>query len=301
MHFDNEQILAAVQQRLSGANIDSSQNEASPDPAVTSVSGETGVQEPVTESVAQGPVSAENILAALPEILRPTIKPLLDQMQQPPAVDNSLYDPYKEFIDGKINPAELQQGLQLLRNLNGNPTAFYSQLGAYLGQNQQQASPPVAEVDLDVDFSDEDDPRFVALASQQKKLQEMVLQQQAASEAKAAEAWAARALEAGKTFYESEKRNLPFNPEFIIPNASVLMNQGIDPDVAMQTAVQKWIEVDKSIAPVAISPPVAAPPVLPAVGGAPPATATVDFKKLNPEERNKFAAQMLASMLGQRG
>lgn len=141
------------------------------------------VQGAETES-APGPNPAwGEALSAIPEQYHSVLTPHFQQWDQQAQsrIENvnsqlSQYDPYKPFVENGISAQDLEQGIQLMYQVNQNPQAVYSALAeAYgFGDNSEVES----EEEGDETTTQFQDPRFDQLQNGLDLVAQTILQQQ---------------------------------------------------------------------------------------------------------------------------
>jgi hypothetical protein len=122
------------------------------------------------------------LLGALPTQLHSIVKPHLSnwdkQVQQRFQTVQSQYEPYKQFIDQKVDPQQLMNGMQVMQMLASDPRAFYDRMTQHYadewGLNGDQG--PSGDDEWDDELGDEDDannPLAQQLAEAQQQLESM--------------------------------------------------------------------------------------------------------------------------------
>lgn len=139
----------------------------------------TGSTEP---NNSQGHPAHKEILDLLPESLHPLIAPKLvewDKRQQDKLQEvQAAYDPYKQFVDNKIDPQVIQQSLYLANHLQSNPADFVERaianfdLKQYQHQQQQQNTDDLEDELVNYDGDDiSKHPLFKQVMSQLETMQ----------------------------------------------------------------------------------------------------------------------------------
>ncbi|MFG2268105.1 hypothetical protein [Streptomyces sp. NPDC048720] len=131
---------------------------------------------------APGPNPAWNdVLGVLPEQYHEVVTPHFQKWDQAAQqrIEQanqmvSQFEPYKPFVENNISPQDLEQGIQLMYQLNADPQAVYNALGeaygfAVSGQQQQQIPGQEAGDETDDGYQD---PRYDEIAALQQRQQE---------------------------------------------------------------------------------------------------------------------------------
>lgn len=110
-------------------------NDAAGDQNVSTDTGGTGTEESLNP--AWNP-----LLEKLPSSLHPLATPVLrdwdKNFQNEIQKVHSQYEPYKGFVDQKVDPVQLQQAYELFNLMNTNPQLVYENMGQYYGFSQQE-------------------------------------------------------------------------------------------------------------------------------------------------------------------
>lgn len=145
--------------------------------------GEPPVTEPPVDNVQpEQPVNPawQEILSVLPDSLHSLVQPALTKWEGATqakftklAEDAKVYEPYKQYVEGKVPPEQIAQALALTQFLDSNPQEFMKQMQGFLGEQQpqqpqtQSTAQPDADYLLEEPFDLEKDPRFQQIKSQQ--------------------------------------------------------------------------------------------------------------------------------------
>ena len=110
------------------------------------------------------------LLDVLPEGMHPLIKEPLTQWDQNYQKLQEDYKPFKELPDAYRSPERITQAMTVLSNLEANPHQVLQLLAENLGVSLAEAKEIVEEQqqEEELEFSEDDDPRLVALAKQLK-------------------------------------------------------------------------------------------------------------------------------------
>jgi hypothetical protein len=263
-------------------------------------------QEPspqVVESPTAQPVgnpSWNEVLSAIPQSLHDTIRPVLQKWDQGVqdrfAAVHSQYDPYKPFVEKKVDPEAIDAALQLYGVLEKDPQRLYDELAAYLGvsappsgQGQQQQPEQDLGEFQDAQFDITRDPRFQALAQQQEQMQQFLMQQAKEQEERSAQVWLDTQL--SKVHQSFKAKGIEPSMGYVMGVASGKINTGTDPEKAITEAVAQYeAEINKIRSlPVANN---GAPPVL-APSGATPST-PFNPAALSEQDAKKLMGEMLS-------
>ena len=108
------------------------------------------------------------LLDVLPEGMHPLIKEPLTQWDQNYQKLQEEYKPYKDLPEQYRSPERITQGIEILRNLEANPHQVLRLLAENLGVSLAEAQEIVEEAapEEELEFSEDDDPRLVALNNQ---------------------------------------------------------------------------------------------------------------------------------------
>lgn len=245
-----------------------------------------------------------DLMNILPEGLHEVTKPHLQKwdknVQELTQKVHSEYEPYKQyqqFVESKVDPAQLMQAHNLYQQMAANPKAIYDQLGEHFGfagqgQTQAQQSDDAA-VDLDsyddagdTPFNIENNPRFKQLQSQLESVTGHIQAQEQAKQQAESEAWVDQSMSQLKS-----KHGEALDEQVVLTFANSLMQQGVGPDKVFDMAADQYMNMVNKIAgsqtPRAGS---TAPVVLSPGGGSPVAANPADF---NPADRR---AAMVAKL-----
>ena len=127
------------------------------------------------------------LLDVLPEGMHPLIKEPLTQWDQNYQKLQEEYKPYKDLPEAYRSPERITQAMTVLQNLEANPHQVLQLLAENLGVSLAEAKEIVEEAkeEEEPEFSEDDDPRLIALAKQIKEeraQRESWIQQQVAKE-----------------------------------------------------------------------------------------------------------------------
>lgn len=122
-------------------------------------------------------------LSAIPEQFHQVLTPHFQQWDQAAqqrieSVNQQLsqFDPYKPFVENQIAPEDLEQGLQLMYQLNANPQAVYNALAEAYGFNAQASEGQPEEAESEEQTFQ--DPRVDQIQQGLDLVAQTILQQQ---------------------------------------------------------------------------------------------------------------------------
>lgn len=116
--------------------------------------------------------------------IEPELRKMSQAFEAKVASGNKALEPWKQFIDEKVDPQELLFARQYLQEINSNPLAFYEKLHGYLvSTGQLEAAAQVAEAagaENEAPVDPDEDPRYAALEQRLAAFEqaEMTRQQQ---------------------------------------------------------------------------------------------------------------------------
>lgn len=233
---------------------------------------------------APGPNPAWNdVLGVLPEQFHETVTPHFQKWdqaaQQRIEQANSQvkqFEPYKPFVENGISPEDLEQGMQLMYQLNTNPQAVYNALAEAYGYNSPEASQE--EEGEEDDAQNFQDPRFDDLQQGLDLVAQTILQQQQQKLEQEAEAQIDAELNSLK------EKHPGISEEFALS----LMVNGFDSDAVGE----RWNAMTQNI--LQTNPRPFAPNVMgSSSGGAGLPSQAIDPTKLGGKETRNLVVQML--------
>jgi hypothetical protein len=245
---------------------------------------------------APGPNPAwSDVLSVIPESLHPAVTPHFQKWDQASqqrieSVNQQLsqFDAYKPFVENGIGPEDLEQGLQLMYQLNTNPQGVYQAIAEAYGYGQQPNQQPQETEEQEPGFQD---PRYDELTAQQQQMQQglelvaqTILQQQQQKLEAEAEAEVDAELNQLKDKYPG------ISEEF----ALALMVNGFD----VNQVGERWQQMSQGL--LQQNPRPFAPNVMGTNGGGTglPSQA-IDPAKLSGVDRRNLVAQMAKHMMNQ--
>lgn len=227
----------------------------------------------------------DKLPAGLHGLVRPELETWDRNVQQKLQQVHSQYEPYKPFIDSRVDPRELDSAYQIFNLINSDPRAFYDQMANFYGWTDEQGQEQQSQDEEDAyDLSgDEDDPRLSKLEQAQQQLQQTIEQQMQAQ----AQAEADSQLD--QTMTSLKQKFGEFDEGFVLTKAMQYMNTtGREPN--LEQIVQEYQQFVDGVR----QQPRAganAPRVLPTSGGVP--SSNVDPTSLSPKDRRALMAEML--------
>ena len=240
----------------------------------------------------EGNPAWKDLLSAVPDSLHHVITPHLQkwdqgvqnrfqQLQQ----DNSVYEPYKEFVDQGVAPQDIQQAMAVMAMINDNPDQFYKEMQSFYKDDPrfaqqdtsqgQQESLDLGEQQKQFDLSQ--DPNFQTIARQQEIIAQFLSGQVQDGEAQQADIALDKELAGLTTKYGQ------FDEDYVLG----LANGGVDLEVAVQR-YQNVISRTRTPVPGSNLPTVVTP------GGGIPSTA-IDVAKIDRKGTRQLIADYLAT------
>jgi len=270
------------------------------EPAAVNTPADSG-QAPETPPSGGDNPNWSTILDVLPTSLHEIVKPVLKTWDQ--GIDGRFqeihqqYDPYKPFVEQKVDPNELAQAYALLQAINENPKQIWDQMAQYYGYTGEggqgnsggTAPQPVPTVppttqEGQYDFgSPEANTAWQQMSEQVRQQQELLLTMGNAFLSEKQQAEQAQVDQVLNTqLAEAKTKHGDFDEAYVLS----LVAQGLDVDKAVESfkaAVASALEASKR-------PP--APTVMGGAGGPMPTNA-VDPAKMNDKETKDLVIAML--------
>jgi hypothetical protein len=246
------------------------------------------VQGTETES-ASGPNPAWNdVLGVLPEQFHEAVTPHFQKWDQEAqkrieSVNQQVqqFEPFKPFVENGISPTDLEQGLQLMYQLNANPQAVYNALAEAYGFNSQAPGNEVAEEETSEEQNFQD-PRFDQLQQGLDLVAQTILQQENAKIEAQADA------EIDAELAELKKQHPNISEEFALS----LMVNGFD----VNQVGEHWQNVSQNI--LQSNPRPFAPSVMgTSSGGTGLPSQAIDPRKLDGKSTRDLVAQMVRAQM----
>lgn len=200
----------------------------------------------------------------------------------------SQFESFKPFVENGISPQDLEQGLQLMYELNQNPQAVYEALAQTYGFNAQANPTTENEEENENEFQD---PRYDELTAQQQQLKQAVdLVAQTLLHQEQAKIDAQAEAEIDAELEQLKKKHPGISEEFALS----LMVNGFD----VNQVGERWQSMTQNI--LQQNPRSFAPNVLGSSGGGTglPSQA-IDPRKLSDVDRRNLVAQMTQHMMNQ--
>jgi hypothetical protein len=248
---------------------------------------------------APGPNPAwADVLGVIPESLHPAVTPHFEKWDQSAqqrieSLNQQVtqFESYKPFVESGISPQDLEQGLQLMYQLNTNPQGVYQALAEAYGFAQQQPQnqePTGNQNEQDPGFQD---PRYDELTAQQQQMQqglELVAQTILQQQQQKIEAEADAEVDA--ELKQLKEKHPGISEEF----ALALMVNGFD----VNQVGERWQAMSQGL--LQQNPRPFAPSVLGTNGGGTglPSQA-IDPRKMSGVDRRNLVAQMAQHMMNQ--
>lgn len=208
---------------------------------------------------------------------------------------HSRYEPYKQFIENKVDPRVLDEGVRVYQALQADPVQFVKAVQQYYGhlfqpeQGPVQQLPQGEEVDeaLDSPFSLEKDPHFQRYQQMTETMAQALLQQHQEQQMAMEDAQLDADLEAAREKYGE------FDDDYVMALAEFKTDGNID------EAVQMYIAKRDSIIASHRNPSATAPILMGSGGGSP--APTIPVNSLDANGRKNLVAQLLARAKAQEG
>lgn len=131
-----------------------------------------------TENSDGGNPSWQELYGVLPDNLHSLVTPVLEKWESGTqakfteyAERDKSYEPYQQFIDGQVDPQQIEQALSVAQLIDSDPRAFMAQMQAFFGEDQQQQQPDDDEQRRSFDeqpFDISTDPKFQQISQQQE-------------------------------------------------------------------------------------------------------------------------------------
>lgn len=137
---------------------------------------------------APGPNPAwDDVLSVLPEQFHPVVTPHFQKwdqsaQQRVEQANQSVaqFEPYKPFVENGISPEDLEQGLQLMYQINQDPKAVYEALGQAYGLTSAQVEAVIEGEGEEGEPQNFQDPRFDQIQNGLDLVAQTLLQQEQA-------------------------------------------------------------------------------------------------------------------------
>lgn len=295
---------------------DGAVDTSSPSPATDSQQLQQPVagQQQATQPPAINP-AWNDVLNYIPREFVPKITPALQKWDHN---YSELESKYKQW-EGLGQPFDVvQNGLNVINELNSNPQAFYQRLGALLGVGPQEAQQAV-EQSQDNQYETDDDgeeldaqgyPVDPEVAALRQTVEQLVQQQNQYQEERQNTAHQQEVdrieqevdgnIRRLAAQHQQQYPGVPFNPGEIISRVLLQSYQNPDVEPSLERAYADYMSFAQSFSGASIHPPSPhAPSVLnPSMGGMPPSE-QVNPATATPEQRKAMVGQYLAQLRSQ--
>lgn len=228
----------------------------------------------------QGNPAWSEFLGVVPQELHHQVTPILkkwdDGVSERFNKVHSDYAAFKPFKDSGVDPAVLNQGLQIYNALQSDPKRVFEALtGAYpelLEGLQQQSGQGQQEPTADELLQ----KRLDAMDAQQRQIAELMIAQHRADEVSRAD----KQLDA--EFEAMRKKHGDFNEEWVLSKLQV------NPKMTVEAAVQSYVDFENSM-----KARYAPKPLFMGGGSSGLPGSAPDVKKLSDADTNKYVAEIL--------
>lgn len=230
------------------------------------------------------------LLGVIPEQLQPQVTPHLQKwdqnFQQQVSQVHSQYEPWKPFIDGGVQPQDVDFALGLMQAISTNPQEVMTALqewmngeeggeeGEYYDEQGQNYPPQSQDLDGLPDISQH--PAYQELESAVQTMAEILLGQREEEQSVQAE------QELDQELNQLKEQYGEFDERYVL---GLAMN---DENISLEDAVKEFHSLQENILSGKRQP---GPPVL-GSGGASPGS-NLDTSKMNPKDTRALVAQML--------
>lgn len=191
------------------------------------------------------------------------------------------WEPYKPFREAKVDPEQINYGLQLMQLLETQPYELYQAL-AQLPDVQQMIQPEEPEPDSEEQYVD---PKFQQLEQLVQIMAQQMLNQGEQQTAAQADSMLEEEIEAARQQFGD------FDMNYVLQYAYAK-------ESSIEEAVQAYRQMEQSILTNQNRPSSVAPQVM---GGGGVPSNHIDSSKLSEKDRKSLAVQMLEAARQQRG
>lgn len=249
------------------------------------------------------------LLEVLPESLHGLVTPHLSEwdkgVQEKITELHNQYNPYKEFVESKVDPNQINQSLQLAQAIQEDPAGVVERMVEHFKLEQFKAQQQVPDPDLDdLDLGDlgsvdietlKKHPAFKEVFAAAEKAEQLVqTQQQTLQQQQAAEQFQ-EYMESLHEKYDDETTGFKFDETFV----TTLIASGIDGDAAVEQYKAVLDQARAGFVPVNTNqPPKVTPPVVmggSGNNGAGVPDQAVKMGNLKVDDLNNMVTQMLAA------
>lgn len=239
------------------------------------------------------------LLGALPTSLHPIVKPHLSnwdkQVHQRFQTVQSQYEPYKQFIDQKVDPQQLMNGMQIMQMLASDPRAFYDRMtehyGSEWGLNSDQGQSGDDEWDDELGDEDENNPLAQQLAEAQQQLESMRGNQDTMAQFLAAQVEKEYQQQADQAVEQEFKAVSEKYGELTPAHVDAIVSMALQNNIEIPQAADRVFSLIGQQAQAQQQRP-AAPRVVPTNGGS-PAPAPINPGKLSGADRRALVRSIL--------
>lgn len=289
---------------LTAANSESGTETAAP------VAEPTQTQTPAVAPPVQnqGHPAWQPYLKNIPEGLHGVVKPAFEEwdksVNQRLSEVQSRYNPYKQFVDSKVDPGQLRAAYELYSMMQSDPRRIYDAMGSNFGFADQGQEDESEEEEEEFDLGDGQqpqqrfdltkDPHFQQIQAQQQQIVQMAQQAQQQKLEAEGDAWVStKQSEASKVFDQAGITATPEAWAYVLHTAMGLGEAGVDNDEAFDKAVQSYVGLIHQARGMP-SANTNAPLVMPASGATPSAPNPVEMDE---QSRKRYGADYLRAAL----
>lgn len=267
----------------------------------------TGDEPTGTEQPGSGDADGDNpkwapILGVVPEMFHSQIKPLLKEQDravnarfQELASERQQYEAYKPFIEQQVTPQQIQQALQITRNLNEYPVETMERLRDHLIQTGQYKAAEAVQEDIEDNTEDGEEslPPNIARQMEQFRQDQQNFFQNVEAQRKAQEqaqgVYEARQQLDSQLASLTQKYSLSPDAQREILQRALAKNQLTGQPVDLQDAFDEFANLLSAASRQARP----APRVMPTGGGLPGAQPTKRVSEMSQEERFAVAGDII--------
>jgi hypothetical protein len=226
-----------------------------------------------------------DLLAVVPSQLHSQVTPFLKDWdknyQEGINKVHSQYEPYKNLVENKVKPEDIDYALQLAQAIETDPTEVAKKLAEFTGLSLAEAKQEIKDADEQGQFDETDSeflkhPKVVEMQTMLQTMAQLLVQQNADEQAKAEDAALAKELE------DLKEAHGEFDVDWVITKALAF------PETPLEDLVTAYKEHEKGILEKARKP---GPKVMKSGGSAP--DNQLDVKTLDDKGRRDTITKIL--------
>lgn len=239
----------------------------------------------------------QQYLDKIPEGFHNVVKPAFEEwdksVQARLSEVQSKYNPYKQFVDSRVDPAHLREAYDLYQLLQSDPRRVYDAMGANFGFADQGQLDESEDDEFDLSENQETDitknPQFQQLAQQQQAIIQAMQHAEAQRVERQGEQWLDEQMATAGNKFKAAGIEPTRETWAYVLNTAMGLSQSMDNDAAFEQAVNSYVGLMHNARrmPTANS---TAPTVLPTSGGTPSNTSP---DQMSDQDRRKYGADML--------